>query len=124
MSEYDQKARQDEESNLVTDYANSTFFEPTVMDLKILFGEWSGRLKGVDWHTAVTIPWVQAKLMSYFLELNIAVHESTIGKIQFPSSMIPAEPPPLTEEQMNDPKAEELRDIVIRSRNKFIESLK
>jgi len=47
-----------------TEYANNVFFEPTVWDLKLIFGEWSSRANLVDWHTSVTVPWAQAKLMT------------------------------------------------------------
>ncbi|MGH2376131.1 MAG: hypothetical protein ACRDIC_22030 [bacterium] len=41
--------------DLTTDYANNTAFEPTVWDLKLIFGEFSDRAKTIDWHTSITI---------------------------------------------------------------------
>ena len=51
-----------------SEYANNTLFEPTVWDLKIIFGELfrsrDGKASDVDWHTAITMPWSQVKLFS------------------------------------------------------------
>jgi hypothetical protein len=123
MEESTQK-QQEQADDLTTEYANNTFFEGSVWDLKILFGEWSGRTNSVDWHTSITLPWAQAKLMSYFLELNIANHESQMGKIPFPASMIPPEPPPLPESLQNEPEAKAFREMVMARRQRFLDSLK
>jgi len=69
----------DARADLNVEYANNTFFEPTVWDLKIIFGEFSGRSASVDWHTSITVPWAQAKLMAYYLLLNVALHELSEG---------------------------------------------
>lgn len=60
---------------LTSDYANNTFLQPTIWDLKVLFGELTAQGKGIEWHTAITIPWAQAKLFSYYLQLNIESYE-------------------------------------------------
>jgi len=51
------------DDELVADYANNTAFEQTIWDLKMIFGEYSQRAGGVDWHTSITVPWAQAKLL-------------------------------------------------------------
>ena len=62
--------------DITSDYANNVFFVGSIWDLKILFGELTAVEQQVDWHTAMTLPWAQAKLMSYYLQINIALHES------------------------------------------------
>ena len=52
-------------------YANNVRFEMTAWDLRVLFGQLASTTisgePGVDWHTDVTIPWIQAKLMHFYL---------------------------------------------------------
>jgi hypothetical protein len=105
---------------LASDYANNVGFEFTVWDLKILFGEYSDRIKGTDWHTSVTIPWAQAKLMLYYLKLNIDFYEAQEGKIRVPGSMLPPEPPAPSA----NPDDQKLHEIIQAARNSFLDSLK
>jgi len=74
-------------------YANYVNFEISDLDLKILFGQLN-RLgtKDVDWHTAVTMAWPQAKIMSYYLRVNLAIYEATRAVIKLPAAMLPATP--------------------------------
>jgi hypothetical protein len=93
MDESTTKADIEGADELSAEYANNTQFEPTIWDLKFIFGEFSGRTNSVDWHTSITVPWEQAKLMLYYLALNIAARELQTGiKINVPSSMLPPEP--------------------------------
>ena len=71
-------------------YANNIQFEPSLWDLKLIFGQLdqSDGTK-VAQHTAITIPWMQAKLLAYFLEVNLAVHETDYGYIRLPPTVIP-----------------------------------
>src|SRR5271156_347432 len=78
---------------ITSEYANNTYFVRNIWDLKILFGELGIVGQGVDWHTAVTLPWAQAKLMSFYLQVNIAVHEATHGKVKVPTGMLPPPAP-------------------------------
>ncbi len=105
---------------LTTDYANNTFLEASVWDLKIVFGEWSGETKSVGWHTSMTIPWAQAKLLAYYLAVNVRAHELRMGKVQFPEAMIPREP---TLPDPKNPDAVAFYDMVKEHRQKFLESL-
>lgn len=70
--------------DLTTDYANNVAFESTIWDLKLIFGEYSDHDKSVEWHTSITIPWAQAKLMQYYLQINVEYFESQHGKIEVP----------------------------------------
>jgi hypothetical protein len=77
-------------------YANNAYFESSVWDLKIIFGQLeqhTGKTL-VDWHTAVTIPWLQAKIWSYYLRLNVAIHEATSGPLTIPARVLPPPPEP------------------------------
>ena len=85
-----------------TEYANSVGFHPTIWDLKILFGELSSRTPSVDWHTSMTLSWAQVKLMAYYLQVNLALHESRSGNINVPIEMTPMELPALAESATND----------------------
>jgi len=107
--------------DLATDYANNVAFENTIWDLKLIFGEYSDNDKAVEWHTSVTIPWAQAKLMQYYLAVNVDAHELEHGKIRIPNIMIPPEPP--AEGQTDNPATEALHDIIRRHRAKFIQDL-
>ena len=72
-------------------YANNARIETSVWDLKILFGQLdqrSGKWE-VDWHTLVTMPWVQAKILDYFLRLNLAYYDHTNGPMMIPDSVKP-----------------------------------
>ena len=113
-----------QEEELTSDYANNTYFEPTVWDLKILFGEWSGRANSVDWHTSITLPWAQAKLLAYYLGINIAARELRQGRIQIPDTVIPPEiPPPTPEALQTDPGSQAFFEMVQEHRRKFLETI-
>jgi len=84
-------------------YANNVQFETSVWDLKLLFGQLdqSETPNFVEQHTAVTLPWVQAKLCAYFLTLNVLINQALNGKIEIPNSVMPTRP------DMNDPSLDE-----------------
>src|SRR5258708_3692666 len=63
-------------------YANNARFESSVWDFKIFFGQLQKDAGNVDWHTVVTIPWLQAKLLLYFLRINVAFHEIDNGQLR------------------------------------------
>jgi hypothetical protein len=89
-------------------YANNTQIETSFWDLKILFGQLEQHTgkTAIDLHTAVTLPWPQAKLLGYYLRLHTAWHESQNGRIGLLPSLIPpiieipAEPEELTPETL------------------------
>lgn len=85
-------------------YANNFHFEPSVWDLKLLCGilEQHTGVAEADWHTAVSMPWVQVKLLAYFLRLQILWHEMQNGPIVVPRSVAPKMEPP-TEELAKNP---------------------
>jgi hypothetical protein len=82
------------EFDFETVYANNSLLELSVYDLKILFGQieqHTGRTV-VGWHTAVTMPWMQAKILSYFLRLQLSWYEKSYGSITVPENVRPPKP--------------------------------
>jgi hypothetical protein len=106
-------------------YANSIRFEPTVYDLKLVFGE-TDQTSGteiIQQHTAITIPWALVKVFAYFLRVNFEIHEMMNGKVLIPPSQLPQPIPSLPPEQAQDPHAQQARDLAIRLREEFIANL-
>ena len=107
-------------------YANSIIYEASSWDLKLIFGQLDqseGKVRIVQ-HSAITVPWTQAKLMVYWLRGQIEAHELANGKIHIPPPIIPQPLPPLTEEiKKSDPNAEAVYAIFNRLRDEFISSL-
>jgi hypothetical protein len=92
-------------------YANNTLFEVSAWDLKIIFGQLDQHAPKttIDWHTAVTIPWTQARVLEYYLRANAAFYEKKFGPINLPHQARPPAPVEPTEEQIkDDPQATEL----------------
>lgn len=113
---------QDASDDFVSDYANNVAFEATVWDLKLIFGEYSQRANGVEWHTSITIPWEQAKIMSYFLQVNIEAHEIRTGRPILPPPMMI--PPPIPEPpDKSDQEAMKMFEMFKRNRERLIESI-
>jgi hypothetical protein len=99
--------------NKKTVYANNFRLELSAWDLKILFGQIEQHTGSneIDWHTAVTIPWSQVKILDYFLRTNIVYRERLDGEITIPARVIPAPPVAPTEEQVKaNPKILELHE--------------
>ena len=108
-----------EDMNVV--YANNTHFDPTVWDMQVIFGEYSPRVNSVDWHTTVTMPWAQAKLMSYYLQFQINVYEQGHGPIKIAKQLIPDVLPAATDP--NDEREKHLRTKLSMLRETFLASL-
>src|SRR3989442_411389 len=71
-------------------YANNVYLESSGWDVKFNFGELDQKLgpQVVMQHTAITLSWPQAKLLSYFLRLHLANHEAENGTIAVPKGVI------------------------------------
>src|ERR1700730_1191495 len=68
--------------DFVTAYANNVFFETSVFDIKMTFGELDQpheKEPFVEQHTAMTLPWMQAKITALLLAINVAAHEKKFG---------------------------------------------
>ena len=79
-------------------YANSAYFDTTLWDMTIIFGQPAVRkydqpgILPTEWHTAMTMPWGQAKLIAYFIQANIAAHEILHGKVELLRGLVPPVP--------------------------------
>jgi len=64
-------------------YANNVQFEPTLWDLKVIFGQvdQSTSPASILQHTAITLAWPEVKTLAYFLRAHMAAHEAQVGKI-------------------------------------------
>lgn len=76
-------------------YSNNALFEASIWDLKVILGilDQTGGKVAIEQHTAVSMPWMQVKLFSYWLRLNIAIYETNNGKIHIPEVVRPPVPP-------------------------------
>lgn len=77
-------------------YANNSQVLSSVWDLRLVFGQLdqSQGPNTIVQHSAVTLPWPQAKVMLYFLQMHLASHEAEHGKIIVPKGIIPEFPKP------------------------------
>jgi hypothetical protein len=105
-------------------YANNIQFQPTEWDLRMVFGELDFTQGIVQQHTAMTVSWLQAKLMHYFLTMQLSIYEISHGKIPVPPSVLPVEPQPPTGDLATDPLALEMYEYMKQLRTQFLESLK
>lgn len=106
-------------------YANNLQFELSAWDLKMIFGELDqrGGKVAVDQHTSVTLSWLQAKLLNFFLEINLAVHELEHGKIKIPKNLLPPVPAPPLGELADVPQAKPIFELITKMREEFIAGL-
>jgi hypothetical protein len=106
-------------------YANNVQFYPTQTDLKLVFGEmdWPTGKPIIQQHTAMTVTWLQAKIMHYFLVLQLGIYEMQNGKIAVPPALFPPEPQPPSEEDLKGfPQAMQVYEFVKKAREQFIAS--
>jgi hypothetical protein len=87
------------------DYANNFAFQMSAWDFKILFGELDQTVQKehINWHTAITMPWGVAKILSQFLYINVRAYEFQNGPIVIPPAVMP--PSPGEAPGPNDPPA-------------------
>ncbi|HEV7674748.1 MAG TPA: DUF3467 domain-containing protein [Candidatus Angelobacter sp.] len=71
-------------------YANNVMFESSLWDMKLVFGQTDQNIgpNAIVQHTAVTIPWAQAKVLAYTLSLALADQEARSGRIQLKKGII------------------------------------
>jgi len=108
-------------------YANNVFFEPSGWDMKLIFGQLDQRTGkiAVRQHTAVTLPWAQIKLMLYWLQGHLELHEKFNGKVRIPFNAIPGEiQPPSEELRKHDPNVDAAFGIFQKFREKLVEEQK
>ena len=108
--------------NFYTDYANNVYLESSVWDLKIIFGQLDQSVSPpvTEQRSAITIPWIQAKILNYLLAGHIMGHETVTGKIVVPSAVVPPELSPPTEEAKKaDPNLQKFYDEMKKLREQF-----
>lgn len=100
--------------NFTDQYANNVYFETSLWDLKLIFGQLDQGLgqNFVVQHGSVTLPWAQVKVLSYFLQVNLTAHEIRNGRVVLPPGLIPAIPKQVAKEFANDQKAVEIHKVV------------
>jgi hypothetical protein len=106
-------------------YANHVWYEISAWDLNLIWGQLD-QTKGpnvVKQHTAIAISWLQAKLLAYFVNVNIAIYESRNGKIKIPPYLLPPQIPPLSPEEESDPAKKQLNERLRALHESFLEGL-
>ena len=80
--------------DFISRYANHAYFEPTLYDVRVIFGmsDVKAGPKIVNQHTSINISWPQAKLMQYFLANQIAAYEAIHGRIVLEPGIVPVVP--------------------------------
>src|SRR6202167_4420275 len=103
-------------------YSNNLQYQQTEWDLKLIFGQldWSVDHYVVEQHTAITVSWLQAKLIHYFLSVQLGLYEMSHGKIPLPAGAIPPEPLAPTEEQAKEPFVTEMYEYMKKRREEFL----
>jgi hypothetical protein len=113
--------------DLYVDYANNVYLESSVWDLKLIFGQLDQSTSPVttEQRAALTIPWMQAKLLSYLLSVHVLAHETGCGKIAVPDAVLPPPITPPTEEAIKaDPSVQEFYRQAETLYNQFLLSAK
>jgi hypothetical protein len=76
-------------------YANNIRLEPSVWDLKLIFGLLDLSTPGevtVEQHSAISMAWSEAKVMTFYLLVHLTAHQADNGPIQVPFPVIPPRP--------------------------------
>jgi hypothetical protein len=109
------------------DYANNVVFEVSAWDFKLIFGQVDqseGKVK-IAQHTAITLPWQQAKLLSYWIRAHVEAHELVNGEIPMPDSIIPPEVSVPSEElKKQDANVEAVYGLFNRIREELVADIK
>jgi len=100
-------------TDLVSMYANNVHFELSIWDLKLNFGELQQHegKEIIEQRLSVTLPWLQVKIMSLFLQLHVAFYEAWQGKINVPPNFLPQRPSP-DQETPSDPSVRAISDAI------------
>ncbi len=99
-------------------YANNVNFESNVWDLNLIFALLD-QVPGAPPFKqlgSVHVPWAQAKIMAYFLLMNIAFHETEYGPIGIPAKIAPAPIDDFLKDAADDEKTKALAERINRMR--------
>jgi hypothetical protein len=108
-------------------YANNTFLEPSVWDMKMIFGQLDQQIgpSAIVQNVSITMPWQQVKILRYFLGLHLLAHEMQNGQIRIPPHLVPPIPEEFPSENayvgFHEEKARELHTAL---RACYVEFLK
>jgi hypothetical protein len=97
--------------DFVSEYANNVFFESSLWDLKLVFGQNDQHVgsNAVVQHTSITLPWPQVKLMVYLMGNHLLAHEIQNGRVHLaPNLLTPLPDAPQTELLAQIPKLPEI----------------
>lgn len=122
MADESTKPQYEKTPNFISTYANNFYLESSTWDLKLVFGQLdqSEVPNKIKQHVAVTIPWTQAKLLSFFLRVHVRAEEMQDGKIHIRPDVRPSETDLPTDEQLKDPNFMEFYEFVKKLREEFI----
>jgi hypothetical protein len=87
-------------------YANNVFYETSLWDMKLIFGQLDQKLGSnvVVQHGSITIPWPQVKMMLYFIQANLSSHEARNGRVILQPGLISPVPEKVPPAFANNPK--------------------
>lgn len=103
-------------------YANMVNFGTTVWDIILMFGQVINRGDGEAFEPRVTVtmPWLQMKVMSVYLQLNLFAYEAMHGKINIPGHLLPSFTPG---PEVTDPDVRAHAEILQRKVEQIIANL-
>jgi hypothetical protein len=113
--------RRDDE-RFIEGYANNVYLESSAWDLRLIFGQIQPA-KGpnvVVQHTAITLPWSQAKVLSYLLQFHLIGQELENGKVAVPKGVIVRPTPPSDELKKQFPNAPKIFEAVRKLYDDFV----
>ena len=113
--------------DFVSYYANNFLVDTTAWDLSMTFGEFEKLPDGTQASTqrlSVTVPVGLAKLMVFWLRVQILAYEVRLGKrVTLRADVIPAVPPLVPPELQSDPVTVKMYDEFERLRQDLLQSL-
>ena len=104
-------------------YANVVNFGGTAFDIRLVFGQIIKREEQEEFEprVAITLPWLQAKALSIYLQLNLFAYEKVNGKIDIPSHLLPSIQPPSPD--MTDPASKEVAENLYKKLQQILATL-
>ncbi|MGB9203418.1 MAG: hypothetical protein WCB94_05515 [Terriglobales bacterium] len=104
------------------EYANNTFLESTAWDLKVIFGQADLAISPntVVQHTGITLSWPQVKILLYFLQIHLTVHEVDYGRLTIPKGVIVDVPVPDKETLKQYPNAMQIYKEMCKVHDDFL----
>jgi hypothetical protein len=110
------------QADFIERYANNVRFESSVWDLRLILGtlDQATQPHTIHVHTAVNVPWQQAKLMAYFLYLHVLFQEAGGDAIKIPEGVMPPPIEPAMKDLMHLPGTAPLLEKVRKLRSELL----